>query len=98
MQVDSGIHPNAAKRREQHKQQQKERQEGWQRFTLPDAMAEHVENMRADDCSERSMRQIGEELERHCPDWLDRQRVELRRPDCLDRHPRHVNHASSGCE
>ena len=52
--MDKGIDPNARSRQEEAEQRQAE----WQRFTLADAVDEHVANMRAKRCAARSMSQL----------------------------------------
>ncbi len=85
-QMRAGVNPNIRRREETETRAAAERKEEWQVFTLRDALDEHVANMEADDCAERSVRQMRYEVERYLGDWLDRPLVEIRRADCIDRH------------
>lgn len=85
-QMRNDIDPREVKRHAKVEVEEAHREEEWRRVTLREAIAEHVANMATEDCAERSMRQIPEELDRHCPDWLDVPLVDISRPEAIDRH------------
>jgi integrase len=82
--MDRGIDPHARAREEAARQRRSE----WERYTLDQAIAEHVLRMRAKGCAQRSMDTMGELVERYMPDWRSRPLVAITRTDCVARHRR----------
>ena len=80
--MDAGIDPRERKRRKAEEARKNE----WQRFTLRQALEEHIASMKAASRSERSIKKMRDELTRHVADWMDTPLVQLRRADCIDRH------------
>lgn len=69
----------------QQAQEQQRRQE-WQRFTLRQAIDEHVQNMAAKNCAAGTADQLRRELDRHVGDWMSRPLATISRRDCIERH------------
>ncbi len=82
VEMDKGIDPRARAREEAARQRQQE----WQRFTLADAVEEHVARMRTKGCADGSVAMLRAELDRCLGDWMRRPLVEVTRRDCVDRH------------
>lgn len=77
-----GIDPAAERRARVREQQRKEHET----FTLRQALANHVADMRTKHCAKRSIDTITDEVERLLAAWLDKPLVEIRRKDCIQRH------------
>lgn len=65
---------------------EQQRRQEWQRFTLAQAIDEHVQNMAAKKCAAGTADQLRRELERHVGDWMTRPLAGITRRDCIERH------------
>ncbi|MGE3171536.1 MAG: tyrosine-type recombinase/integrase [Planctomycetota bacterium] len=54
--------------------------------TLAEAVAWHIDAMRAKDCAQRSMDDVQQETERHLKDWLPRPLAAISTDDAVGRH------------
>jgi hypothetical protein len=77
VEMDDGGNPNRRKR-----------EEAVRGVTLAEAMMWHIDAMRADDCSPRSMESLEYEVGLYLSDWLKRPLAEITRNDCATRHTR----------
>jgi integrase len=76
--LDRGVDPLEACR--------EEKQKAAASFTLAQALREHLDDMRKQRCSERSIDTMETEVERLFPDWLQRPLVAISGPECRARH------------
>lgn len=77
-----GVDPTAERRARVQEQQRREHE----RFTLRQALENHISFMRSKHCADRSIETVRDEVTRLLPDWLDRPLIEIRRKDCIERH------------
>ena len=63
-------------------QQRKEHE----RYTLREAMENHIAFMVSKQCSRRSIDSLRDEITRLLADWLERPLVEISRKECIERH------------
>jgi hypothetical protein len=77
-----GIDPAAERRRRVAEQQRKE----WETYTLRQARDHHLLNMKAKNCSQRSMDDVIERTDRHLSDWLDRPLATITPAETIERH------------
>lgn len=77
VEMDKGVNPNAERRRRKADS-----------VTLAEAIALHVEDMRAADRSPKSIKLIEAEVRKYLADWTNRPLADVTREDCRRRHRR----------
>lgn len=77
VEMDKGKNPNEERRRERGN-----------RVTLADALAMHLDDMRASDCSPRSVEMMDDEVTRFFADWLGKSLASITGEECRTRHRR----------
>ena len=87
-QVALGIDPILKRRAEQRQRADDAVKAEWQGYTLRQAREDHILNMRAKGCSDRSITDIMDSLDLHLKDWLDAPLAAITRADAIDRHRR----------
>jgi integrase len=63
-----------------------EKEREWERYTLQEAIDEHVRNMEAKHCTPKTIAQLKDELGRHTADWLTWPLARITRKDCIEKH------------
>lgn len=77
-----GVDPTAERRQRVLEQQRQE----WEKYTVEQAMENHIAFMRSKHCAERSIDQLRDEMSRLLGDWLKRPLASITRKDCIERH------------